>query len=89
MWFVFIWLCLSSEIDRNLEELTGLKHEKLELEKRLRRLKFEKYNNNPNSNPNVKKMANLMREKDMNSSDNESPGERDGGMYIFDVEELL
>ncbi|CAF0844083.1 unnamed protein product [Adineta ricciae] len=66
------------EIDRNLEELTGLKHEKLELEKRLRRLKFEKYNNNPNSNPNVKKMATLIREKDMNSSDNESPDESDG-----------
>ncbi|UJR10202.1 hypothetical protein I4U23_014417 [Adineta vaga] len=66
------------EIDRNLDEVTGLKHEKLEIEKRLRRLKFEKYNNNPNSNPNVKKMATLIREKDMNSSDNESPDESDG-----------
>ncbi|CAF3685431.1 unnamed protein product [Rotaria socialis] len=65
------------EIDRNLEELIGLKHEKLEIEKRLRRLKFEKYNN-ANSNSNVKKMATLLREKDLNSSDNESPDDSDG-----------
>jgi hypothetical protein len=53
----------------------------LEIEKRLRRLKFEKYNNNSNSNnPNMKKMATLIREKDLNSSDNESPDESDGGM---------
>ncbi len=64
------------EVDRNLDELTGLKHEKWEIEKRLRRLKFEKYNNT-NSNPNVKKMATLIREKDLNSSDNESPDETD------------
>ena len=64
-------------IDRNLEELTGLKHEKFELEKRLRRLKFEKFNSS-NSN-NMKKMASLIREKDVNSSDNESPDESDEG----------
>ena len=64
------------EVDRNLDELTGLKHEKWEIEKRLRRLKFEKYNNT-NSNPNVKKIATLIREKDLNSSDNESPDETD------------
>jgi hypothetical protein len=64
------------EVDRNLDELTGLKHEKWEIEKRLRRLKFEKYNNT-NSNSNVKKMATLIREKDLNSSDNESPDESD------------
>ena len=69
------------KVDRNLDELTGLKHEKLEIEKRLRRLKFEK-SNNPNSN-NIKKLATLIREKDLNSSDNESPDESDGGMYIF------
>lgn len=66
------------EIDRNLEELIGLKHEKWEIEKRLRRLRFEKYNN-ANSNPNVKRMATLLREKDLNSSDNESPDDSDGG----------
>jgi len=66
------------EIDRNLDELIGLKHEKFELEKRLRRIKFEKYNNAAaNGNPNMKKMANLIREKDLNSSDNESPDESD------------
>ncbi|CAF2792120.1 unnamed protein product [Rotaria sp. Silwood2] len=65
------------EIDRNLEELISLKHEKWEIEKRLRRLKFEKYNNT-NSNSNVKKMATLLREKDLNSSDNESPDDSDG-----------
>ncbi|CAF3377823.1 unnamed protein product [Rotaria sp. Silwood1] len=63
------------EVDRNLDELTVLKHEKLEIEKRLRRLKFEK-SNNSNSN-NVKKLATLIREKDLNSSDNESPDESD------------
>ncbi|CAF4171071.1 unnamed protein product [Rotaria socialis] len=63
------------EVDRNLDELTVLKHEKLEIEKRLRRLKFEK-SNQPNSN-NVKKLATLIREKDLNSSDNESPDESD------------
>ena len=68
---------LCREIDRNLDELTGLKHEKFEIEKRLRRLKFEKYNSS-NSN-NVKKMAALIREKDLNSSDNESPDESDTG----------
>jgi hypothetical protein len=65
-------------VDRNIDELTVLKHEKLEIEKRLRRLKFEK-SNNPNNN-NVKKMATLIRDKDLNSSDNESPDESDGGM---------
>ena len=70
------FVCLNREVDRNLDELTGLKHEKWEIEKRLRRLKFDKYNNS-NSNPNVKKMANLIREKDLNSSDNESPDETD------------
>jgi hypothetical protein len=74
----FICWFNSREVDRNLDELTVLKHEKLEIEKRLRRLKFEK-SNNPNSN-NVKKMATLIREKDLNSSDNESPDESDGGM---------
>ena len=70
-----------SEIDRNLDELTGLKHEKLEIEKRLRRLKFEK-SNNSNSN-NVRKLATLIREKDLNSSDNESPDESDDGGTFF------
>ena len=70
----------SREIDRNLDELTGLKHEKFEIEKRLRRLKFEKYNSS-NSN-NVKKMATLIREKDLNSSDNESPDESDTGKFL-------
>ncbi len=37
-----------------------LKHEKLEIEKRLRRLKFDKANSS-NSN-NVKKLATLIRE---------------------------
>ncbi|CAF2096983.1 unnamed protein product [Rotaria magnacalcarata] len=63
------------DVDRNLDEVTVLKHEKLEIEKRLRRLKFEK-SNQPNSN-NVKKLATLIREKDLNSSDNESPDESD------------
>lgn len=54
-----------------------------QIEKRLRRLKFEKYNTTSNSNPNVKKMAALLREKDLNSSDNESPDESDGGMYYL------
>ena len=58
-----------------------MKHEKLEIEKRLRRLKFEKYTST-NSNPNVKKMATFIREKDLNSSDNESPDESDGGMSL-------
>jgi hypothetical protein len=49
------------------------------MEKRLRRLKFEK-SNNSNSN-NVKKLATLIREKDLNSSDNESPDESDGGKF--------
>jgi hypothetical protein len=71
----------NSEIDRNLDELTGLKHEKLEIEKRLRRLKFEKYNNTNSNNPNAKKLATLIREKDLNSSDNESPDESDGGKF--------
>ncbi len=74
----FYWIILYREVDRNIDELTILKHEKLEIEKRLRRLKFEKANNS-NSN-NVKKMATLIREKDLNSSDNESPDESDGGM---------
>ena len=73
-------LSLSREIDRNLDELTGLKHEKFEIEKRLRRLKFEKFNSS-NSN-NVKKMATLIREKDLNSSDNESPDESDTGEFL-------
>lgn len=77
-YFVFIF---SSEVDRNLEELTVLKHEKLEIEKRLRRLKFEK-SNNANSN-NVKKLATLIREKDLNSSDNESPEESDSGRLFL------
>jgi hypothetical protein len=51
------------------------------MEKRLRRLKFEK-SNNSNSN-NVKKLATLIREKDLNSSDNESPDESDGGKFVF------
>lgn len=54
-----------------------MKHEKFEIEKRLRRLKFEKFNSS-NSN-NVKKMASLLREKDVNSSDNESPDESETG----------
>ncbi|CAF1608185.1 unnamed protein product [Adineta ricciae] len=62
-------------VDHNLDELIVLKHEKLEIEKRLRRLKFEK-SNSANSN-NTKKLAALIREKDMNSSDNESPDESD------------
>ena len=70
------------EVDRNIDELTTLKHEKLEIEKRLRRLKFEKSNTANNIN-NVKKMATLIREKDMNSSDNESPNESDGGMSLL------
>ena len=49
-----------------------LKHEKLEVEKRLRRLKFEKSSN-------AKKMITLVRDKDLNSSDNESPDESDAG----------
>ncbi|CAF0939581.1 unnamed protein product [Adineta steineri] len=66
------------EVDRNLDELNVLKHEKLEIEKRLRRLKIEK-SNNPNSNNNdIKKMTTIIREKDVNSSDNESPNESDG-----------
>ncbi|CAF0885829.1 unnamed protein product [Rotaria sp. Silwood1] len=73
------------EIDRNLEELISLKHEKWEIEKRLRRLKFEKYNNT-NSNSNVKKMATLLREKDLNSSDNESPDDSDGESMKNDEE---
>ncbi len=68
-------------MDRNIDELTVLKHEKLEIEKRLRRLKFEK-STNLNSN-NVKKMATLIREKDLNSSDNESPDESDSGMFFL------
>jgi hypothetical protein len=68
-------------VDRNIDELTVLKHEKLEIEKRLRRLKFEK-STNLNSN-NVKKMATLIREKDLNSSDNESPDESDSGMFFL------
>ena len=68
-------------MDHNLDELIVLKHEKLEIEKRLRRLKFEK-SNSVNSN-NTKKLAALIREKDMNSSDNESPDESDDdGRYI-------
>ncbi|UJR35819.1 hypothetical protein I4U23_028566 [Adineta vaga] len=63
------------EVDRNIDELTVLKHEKLELEKRLRRLKFEKSNSSYSNN--TKKLATLIREKDMNSSDNESPDESD------------
>ncbi len=70
------------EVDRNIDELTTLKHEKLEIEKRLRRLKFEKSNNPINTN-NVKKLATLIREKDLNSSDNESPDESDGGMFFL------
>ena len=58
-----------------------MKHEKFEIEKRLRRLKFEKYNSS-NSN-NVKKMATLIREKDLNSSDNESPDESDTGKRLL------
>ena len=38
--------------------------------------------NNTNSNSNVKKMATLLREKDLNSSDNESPEESDTGMCV-------
>ena len=69
------------EVDRCLDELMLLKHEKLEIEKRLRRLKFEK-SNSSNSN-NVKKLGTLIREKELNSSDNESPDENDrGGMLL-------
>lgn len=71
----------SRDVDRNIDELTILKHEKLEIEKRLRRLKLEKSNNNNNNN--VKKPTTLTREKDVNSSDNESPDESDGGMLKF------
>ena len=72
----------SREVDRNIDELTTLKHDKLEIEKRLRRLKFEK--SNSTNNDNVKKINTLIREKDLNSSDNESPDESDGGMsFLF------
>ncbi|CAF2391370.1 unnamed protein product [Rotaria sp. Silwood2] len=78
---------LVEEVDRNLDELTVLKHEKLEIEKRLRRLKFEK-SNNSNSN-NVKKLATLIREKDLNSSDNESPTESDTDIMKNDDETTI
>jgi hypothetical protein len=78
-----------SEIDRNLDELTGLKHEKWEIEKSLRRLKFDKYNNANSNNPNAKKLATLIREKDLNSSDNESPDESDGGMFSSNIKSLI
>lgn len=71
---------LCREIDRNLEEFIGLKHEKFELERRLRRLKFERSNSMALNNGNgpTKKMFHL-REKDLNSSENESPDESDTG----------
>jgi hypothetical protein len=81
--FFILFNSYSREVDRNLDELTVLKHEKFEMEKRLRRLKFDK-SNNPNSN-NIKKMTTLIREKDLNSSDNESPDESDGGMFCFSI----
>ena len=55
-----------------MDEFTILKHEKLELEKRLRRLKFERSSN-------AKKMITLVRDKELNSSDNESPDESEAG----------
>lgn len=70
---------LRRETDRHLDEMIGLKHEKLEMEKRLRRLKFDKANQT--NGHNVKKLATLIRDKDLNSSDNESPDESETGVY--------
>lgn len=65
----------SRQVDRHIDELTTLKHEKLEIEKRLRRLKIEKSNQ-------LKKPLVPNRDKDLNSSDNESPVESDQGELI-------
>jgi hypothetical protein len=72
------WNFSSSETDRHLDELTTLKHDKIELDKRLRRLKSDR-NNQINGN-NAKKLIVSIRDKDLNSSDNESPDESDTGV---------
>ena len=65
------------EIDRNQDELITLKQEKLEIEKRLRRLKSDTANQT--NGDTAKKLGALLRERDLNSSDNESPDESDAG----------
>jgi hypothetical protein len=71
-------LALPRETDRHLDEMISVKHEKLEMEKRLRRLKFDKANQTDGHN--IRKLATLIRDKDLNSSDNESPDESETGV---------